>query len=337
MKALGYLAAHSLQNFQIKEFELKDPEIKSHEILVQVKAISINPVDYKIRQNRSSKDQSPVVLGWDASGVVVKVGADVSNFRTGDEVYYAGDLNKAGSYAELQAVDARIVALKPKSLSYSEAAALPLTGLTAYEALIENGSFDLSAGTNTLIIGGAGGVGSMAIQIIKALSKTRVIATASRPESKEWCLRLGADNVIDHNLGLQKEAENLKISDFDGVFSTTNTLKYLTDLQKLIRPFGSLFLIDDPDSLDIRSFKTKSIRVGWEFMFTKTMFGYRESSQGKILAHIAELVDQNKVVSTIYKEYKGLTPENIYRAHSTLETGSSVGKIAIALSPEYEK
>lgn len=329
MKALTYLKAHAIQDFAIKETGLPEPVLKEHDVLVRIKAISVNPVDYKIRQNRSSASEHPVVLGWDAAGVIEKVGTQASGFKVGDEVYYAGDLLRDGSNAELQAVDSRIIALKPASLSYVQAAAIPLTAITAYEALILQKQVSYTPETKVLIIGGAGGVGSIAIQLLKALTPARVFATASRPVSADWCRKAGADAILNHQNNLQQEAEKLGISEFDIVFSTNHTEQYLPLIPQLVKPFGYFVLIDDPATLDIKPFKAKSITTGWEFMFTKTMFNVAQETQGKLLTHVAELIDTGKIKTTLNLELQGLNAENLRQAHEILEAGSSTGKIVI--------
>lgn len=330
MKAIGYFKAHSLKDFRLEVFDLTEPEVGPYDLLVRVHAISINPVDYKIRQNRSAPADYPVILGWDAAGIVEKVGSQVAKFKKGDEVFYAGDINRAGSYAELQAVDSRIVALKPKTLSFAEAAALPLTSLTAYEALISQKISDLSQGTKTLIIGGAGGVGSMAIQLLKALTKTTVIATASRRESKDWCQKLGADHVIDHSKNIADALSKIGVKDIDCAFGTTHSDRYFEILPQILKPFGHFVLIDDPKQFDISSFKAKSIRVSWELMFTKTLFNYDLESQGEILSTVASLIDKKSIKTTLTKKLDGFSFENIREAHELLESGVSIGKIVVS-------
>ena len=213
MKALVYDKAHTLEQFAISERTVADPTVGDYDLLVRVKATGINPVDYKIRKSRNAQN-SPVILGWDASGVIEKLGSKVSNFKVGDEVYYAGNLLKDGSYAELQSIDSRLVAHKPKSLSFDEAAALPLTSLTAYEGIIERYQKDLTRDKTVLIIGGAGGVGSMLIQLLKAKTQVKIVATASRPESQKWCLDLGAHEVLDHSKNLKDEMSSKNIQGF---------------------------------------------------------------------------------------------------------------------------
>ncbi|MBY0414788.1 MAG: zinc-binding alcohol dehydrogenase family protein [Bdellovibrionales bacterium] len=330
MKALGHTTPHLIADFSIKEYDLPKPAQGPLDLLVEVKAVSVNPVDCKVRASRVAPDEkTPIILGWDASGVVVAIGPSVSGFKIGDEVYYSGELLRSGSNAEFQAVDHRIVALKPKRLSFAEAAAMPLTTITAYEALIENRALNLSESSTVLIIGGAGGVGSMAIQILKTLTKAKVIATASRQKTVEWCKNLGADYVIDHSNDLKTELKNININEVDVVFSTTHSSDYIPMLNEIIKPFGNFILIDDPKELNIAHFKQKSIATSWEFMFTKSMFAHHPEEQGKLLKEIATLVDAGLIKTTLRETYIGMTIENLKKAHETLEASKSFGKIVL--------
>ena len=329
MKALGYTNAHPLNQFSITELEIAHPKIQELDLLIQIKAVSVNPVDTKIRQNRSSTEGAPVILGWDASGIVTEVGSKTAGFKIGDEVYYAGNLLRAGSNAEYQAVDYRLVAKKPKSLSFAEAAAMPLTTITAWEATVGNKSLNLSNATYALIIGGAGGVGSMAIQILKAQTNVKVIATASRPETVEWCKKLGADFIINHANDLKSELQKINIAEVDVVFGTTHSINYISKLNELILPFGNFVLIDDPKELNIAHFKQKSITTSWEFMFTKSMFNYHPEEQGMLLAEVANLIDSGKIKTTLQETLKGMTVNNLKKAHETLEASKSFGKIVL--------
>jgi NADPH:quinone reductase len=331
MKALTYTTAHSLDEFSIQLSELPAPQLLDQDVLIKIKAIGFNPVDYKIRASRGSTDGKPLILGWDASGTIEKLGRDVHGFNVGDEVFYAGDVTRQGSYAEYQAVDSRLIAKKPRTLSFSEAAAIPLTAITAYEALILQSTTKYSDATSVLIVGGAGGVGSMGIQLLKALTPAKVIATASREESVDWCKALGADFVIDHSKNLKTQLKTLGIDQVDFVFSTTHTDKYYEILPEIIKPFGHVALIDDPETFDLKPFKTKSIYANFEFMFTKSMFGYEMESQGALLAHVAALIDQGKIKTTLNKEFVGLTAQNIKEAHSILEKHTSVGKMVLTI------
>jgi len=325
MKALAYVAAHPLSGFAIRETELPTPALRPHDLLVEVRAFATNPADCKIRGTRSGTPQAPVVLGWDAAGVVVGVGPEAAGFAVGDEVYFAGDLTRAGCYAELVAVDARLVAHKPARLDFAEAAALPLTSLTAWESVIDRGA----RGT-VLVIGGAGGVGSIAIQLLKAVSNARVVATASRPETIAWCKELGADHTIDHRGDLEGQLAAIGIPAVDFVLSTQHTEPLLPQITQVLRPFGELALIDDPRSLDIVPLKRKSLTVHWEFMFTRSMFGHAMASQGEILAKVAALIDARAVRSTMRTRLHGFTAAHVADAHAAHEAGTAIGKIVIA-------
>jgi len=326
MKAFAYDSAHALEDFAVTLRDLPDPEIGPTDLLVAVKAFALNPVDYKIRRTRSGSDTGPVILGWDAAGVVEAVGAEVSGFAPGDEVYYAGDLTRAGSYATKQAIDHRLVAHKPASLDFADAAALPLTALTAYEAMLERG-IDYDGDSRVLIIGGAGGVGSMAIQLMKVLTPATVVATASRGKTIQWTRDMGADHVIGR--ALADELGKLGLADFHAIFSTTNTGDYLAAVPGLLRPFGHLMVIDDPASLDIKPFKQKALSVHWEFMFAKPVNGFRPQEQGAVLAKLAGLVDQGKIRTTRTQTLPA-TDYNLRVSHASLEAGTVVGKIVLS-------
>lgn len=329
MKALAYVKAHSFSDFAIELREVPRPQIKPTDLLVRIRAIAVNPVDYKIRQGRSGSEENPVILGWDAAGVIEEIGSYVKGFKAGDEVYYAGDLSRPGAYAELQAVDYRLVGKKPKSLSFTEAAGLPLTTLTAWESLFDRPHVTFDANTKVLIIGGAGGVGSLAIQLLKAKTAAKVIATASRAESIAWVKKMGADHVIDHSKDLREGFKAEGIKEVDLVFSTNHSENYLKTIPDLLRPFGHFVLIDDPAALDIVSFKRKALSVHWELMFTKSLSAYRLESQGEILNEMAKLIDSGKVKTTVSTVLKGMTAASIREAHKIQESGKAMGKIVI--------
>ena len=322
MQAFFYRQAHEYADFAVELGDQPEPENGSRDLLVRVKAFSFNPVDAKIRRSRSG---SSVILGWDASGIVEQIGSEVVGFVSGDEVFYSGDIQRLGSNAELQTVDHRLVARKPERLSFAETAALPLTMLAAYEALFEHGQ-TYTKDSKVLIIGGAGGVGSAAIQLLKTLTEATVIVTASRPETRQWCLELGADHVIGREL--VDELEAIGIGELDAVFSTTHTSQYLSLLPSILRPFGSLSLIDAPETLDIVPFRAKSLSIHWESMFTKSSLNYQVATQGKFLSQLAKWIDEGKIRTTL----RTLLPanlENFERAHSQLESGSGVGKMVM--------
>jgi NADPH2:quinone reductase len=300
MKAISYIDGmdHGFQN-PLVDIEKAMPSLKDRDLLVRVKAISVNPVDTKVRRNPVAAGNTRI-LGWDAVGEVVEVGSGVQHFKVGDQVWYAGDLTRDGSNAEYQAVDERIVSLKPQSLSDAEAAALPLTAITAWEMLFDRFNVDLDKFDNILVIGGAGGVGSIAIQLLKAKTNLKVIATASREETKAWVKSLGADYVIDHTEDLNTQIKALGLDAPRYIFSTNQTETYLPQISKLIAPQGKFGLIDDPKSLDIGEFKSKSVSVHWEFMFTRSMFNTTDiEQQSQLLHQVAELVDNHRIKTTL--------------------------------------
>lgn len=330
MKAISYIDGmdHGFQN-PLVDIEKTMPTLKDRDLLVKVKAISVNPVDTKVRRNPVAVGNTRI-LGWDAVGEVVEVGSGVQHFKVGDQVWYAGDLTRDGSNAEYQAVDERIVSLKPQSLSDAEAAALPLTAITAWEMLFDRFNVDLDKFDNILVIGGAGGVGSIAIQLLKAKTNLRVIATASREETKAWVKSLGADYVIDHTEDLNTQIKALGLDAPRYIFSTNQTETYLPQISKLIAPQGKFGLIDDPKSLDIVEFKSKSVSVHWEFMFTRSMFNTTDiEQQSQLLHQVAELVDNHKIKTTLNQTLGKINAKNLKLAHELIETGRAKGKIVL--------
>ena len=330
MKAISYIDGmdHGFQN-PLVDIEKAMPSLKDRDLLVKVKSISVNPVDTKVRRNPVAVGNTRI-LGWDAVGEVVEVGSGVQHFKVGDQVWYAGDLTRDGSNAEYQAVDERIVSLKPQSLSDAEAAALPLTAITAWEMLFDRFNVDLDKFDNILVIGGAGGVGSIAIQLLKAKTNLRVIATASREETKAWVKSLGADYVIDHTEDLNTQIKALGLDAPRYIFSTNQTETYLPQISKLIAPQGKFGLIDDPKSLDIVEFKSKSVSVHWEFMFTRSMFNTTDiEQQSQLLHQVAELVDNHRIKTTLNQTLGKINAKNLKLAHELIETGRAKGKIVL--------
>ena len=330
MKAISYIDGmdHGFQN-PLVDIEKTMPTLKDRDLLVKVKAISVNPVDTKVRRNPVAVG-NPRILGWDAVGEVVEVGSGVQHFKVGDQVWYAGDLTRDGSNAEYQAVDERIVSLKPQSLSDAEAAALPLTAITAWEMLFDRFNVDLDKFDNILVIGGAGGVGSIAIQLLKAKTNLKVIATASREETKAWVKSLGADYVIDHTEDLNTQIKALGLDAPRYIFSTNQTETYLPQISKLIAPQGKFGLIDDPKLLDIGEFKSKSVSVHWEFMFTRSMFNTTDiEQQSQLLHQVAELVDNHRIKTTLNQTLGKINAKNLKLAHELIETGRAKGKIVL--------
>ena len=333
MKAVAYQKAGPITSPEaLVDIELDAPVAKGHDLLVRVQAISVNPVDTKIRNNVNPENNQWKTLGWDAVGVVESIGDQVSQFKVGDEVWYAGALNRQGSNSELQLVDERIVGHKPKTLETTEAAALPLTAITAWEMLFDRLQVPKVAPENTsiLVIGGAGGVGSITIQLLKQLTNLTIITTASRAETKEWVKQLGADYVLDHRQPLPAQIKQLGLNAPLYVFSTTQTDQHLSDIVELIAPQGHFGLIDDPAQLDIKPFKSKSVSVHWEFMFTRSLYETQDMvKQSELLNQVAELVDEGKIKTTVSQILSPINAQNLKLAHQQIESGTTKGKIVL--------
>jgi len=332
MKAVAYQNPGSLDRPDaLVDVVLEELTAQGRDLLVRVEAVSVNPADYKVRSGVLPQQGQWKVLGWDAVGTVVGAGDAVKNFRVGDQVWYAGSLTRPGANSEFHLVDERIVGHKPASLSNAQAAALPLTAITAWEMLFDR--LDVAkpvpgAANAILIIGGAGGVGSIAIQLIRALTDLTVIVTASRAETREWVKQLGADHVIDHSKPLAAQVEALGIGEPAFVFSTTETLRHLAEIVELIAPQGRFGLIDDPDVLDITPFKRKSVSVHWELMFTRSLFETADmDAQGRLLDEVARLVDEGRIRTTLTDVLSPINAENLRKAHAVLESGRARGKI----------
>lgn len=330
VKAYGIFEARSTDEVDCFEWcDLPTPEPGQGEILVKLHAIAVNPVDTKVRRATVERRQQPLVLGWDASGEVMAVGQGVENFRIGDAVYYAGELGKAGCYATHQCVDARIVAHRPQSLSYAEAAAMPLTTLTAWEGMER---MRLAAGKTMLIIGAAGGVGSIAIQLAKRAG-VHVTATASREESRQWCLRMGADEVIaPRDLLHQSRALGRQYYDFIANFVDTDG--YWSEMVELIAPLGEMLLIVEPKrDLPLGDpLKAKCVSIHWEFMFGRTRFQTSDMAhQGEILQQAAALFDDGVLRTTLHTHGGEMNAETLRQAHALLESGRAIGKIVLTV------
>ncbi|WP_339486558.1 zinc-binding alcohol dehydrogenase family protein [Pseudomonas sp. EL_65y_Pfl2_R95] len=335
MKAVAYY--HSLpadDQKSLVDIELAAPTPGPRDVLVEVKAISVNPVDTKIRKNVAPENAEAKVLGWDAAGVVKAVGAEVSLFKAGDEVFYAGAINRAGANSELHIVDERIVGHKPKSLGFAEAAAMPLTTITAWELLFDRLQIipgNIDQGQSLLIVGGAGGVGSMLIQLARKLTGLTVIATASRPETQAWVRELGAHHVLDHSKPLYQELQRVGLESVTHVASLTQTDQHFAQLVECLAPQGRLALIDDPaEPLDIMQLKRKSLSLHWELMFTRSLFGTADmNEQGRLLNNVSELVDTGVVKTTLDEHFGQINAQNLRRAHALLESGKAKGKIVL--------
>jgi len=339
MKAVGYYKSLPISDpDSLIDMELSQPIATGHDLLVKVKAIAVNPVDYKVRQLFPVEEGEYRVLGWDAVGEVVATGEAVTQFKPGDQVYYAGDLNRQGSNAEYQLVDERIVGFKPKSLTDAEAGALPLTTITAWEMLFEHleikqqapGSTERS-GEVILVVGAAGGVGSILVQIAKAITGATIIATASRESSVAWVKKLGADYVVDHSQPLGPQIEALGIGPVTHVASLTNTDSYFDTYTEILAPFGRIAMIDDPvKPLDYMKMKLKSLSLHIEFMFARSMFKAVDiEEQSKLLNRVADLIDQGYIRTTVGKNLGTINAANLKLAHAELESGQSIGKIVL--------
>ena len=335
MKAIGFNQPLPVSDPRsLVDLDLPEPGYGEQDLLVEVQAIAVNPADTKVRASAQPAAGTWRILGWDAVGRVRAVGARVAGFKTGDQVFYAGAIDRPGCYAELQAVDARIAAHAPAALSPQDAAALPLTALTAWEALFDRLRVEqpvAGAANAIVVIGGAGGVGSMTIQLARALTDLTVIATASRPETVAWARKMGAHHVIDHRQPLAAQVQALGLGAPAFVFSTTHTDSYLPDIVALIAPQGRIALIDDPDVLDIVALKRKSLSIHWEFMFTRPLLGTADiARQQDILRKVAELADQGKIATTRMQFLGAISAENLRQAHAQLESGRAIGKIVLS-------
>ena len=335
MKAIGFRQSLPItEKNSFIEFEIDKPVPAGYDLLVKISAISVNPVDFKIRQN-SAKDtilDTPKIIGWDAVGTVEAVGDKTSRFKVGDQVYYAGDLTRSGSNAEYQLIDERIVGFKPKNLTIAEAAAIPLTGLTAWESLFDRIRVnpETDKGKTVLILAGAGGVGSIAIQIAKKVGGLTVIATASRPKSENWCKDLGADYVVNHH-NLKAELGKIGHSQVDYILDFVDLGAYWEIAAEIIKPQGHIVSItgsSKPLNLDL--FKTKSVSFSWELMYTRSMFTTDDiDRQHQILNEIANLLDAGMLKTTLTTTLEGFTVDNLKKAHQMQESGRTIGKTVI--------
>ena len=313
---------------------LPDPVPTGHDILVRVAAVSVNPVDTKQRAPSGKVEAQPRVLGWDAAGTVAAVGPEVTLFKPGDEVYYAGDVTRQGSNSELQLVDERIVARKPKTLDFAQAAAIPLTAITAWESYFDRMKIDPAgahAGQTLLIIGGAGGVGSIGIQIAK-IARLKVIATASRPETVGWVKDLGADHVVDHSKPLRPQIEALGLKFVDYIADFNDTDRYWEQMGDLIRPQGAIcMIVGTKGPLSQDGVRGKSATVCWELMFTRPRFKTPDMiEQHRLLTRVAELIDAGRIRGTLRETLRPINAANLRAAHAKLESGTTIGKLVVA-------
>ena len=309
------------------DVELPVPELRPRDVLVRVQAVSVNPVDVKVRASLGHCDP-PRVLGFDAAGIVEAVGSEVTTLEVGDEVWYAGAVDRPGANAELHAVDERIVSYRPGSLSFAEAAALPLTAITAWETLFERFALTRESTGTLLIMGAAGGVGSIMIQLAKQLTGLRVLATASRAESHDWVCGLGADAVVDHH-DLVDSVRAHGVEEVDYIFSP-HSRDNIEAYAEILRPFGEITAVDEPEGLDLLPLKTKSIAWHWEFMFTRSMLQTPDMIEQKhLLSRVAELVDEQRIRTTMTQSIEDFSAAGLRRAHELVESGRMTGKVVV--------
>lgn len=334
MKVVGYYEAGSIDRSNaLLNIEMPEPVLRERDILVRVRAVSVNQVDTKLRAGARPREGQATILGFDASGIVEAIGPEVTLFKVGDEVYYAGSIKRPGTYAELHAVDERIVGHKPLSLGWGEAAALPLTALTAWELLFDRLRIarrrDTPAGS-ILIVNGAGGVGSMLVQLARQQTNLTVIATASRPESIAWVENFGAHHVISHHQPLGEQLAEIGVSQVNYVASLSASESHLPTFAKIIAPQGSLALIDAPKSFDIVSLRDKSITVAWEGMFTRSNYQTDDMiAQHHVLEEVAHLIDEGIIRTTMTRELGPINAANLITAHRHLESGTAIGKTVL--------
>ncbi|MEY1661731.1 zinc-binding alcohol dehydrogenase family protein [Isoalcanivorax beigongshangi] len=332
MKAVAITANHPIDHPDaLLDLELPAPLPTATDLLVQVAAVSVNPVDTKVRRNLPIPTSGQRVLGWDAVGTVVACGAQVSSFQPGDRVWYAGELKRQGSNAELQCVDYRLAAKAPASWSDADAAAVPLTALTAWELAFDRLAIQPDEqGSAVVIIGAAGGVGSMLVQLLRARTGLTVIGTASRPQSQQWLQALGAHHVVDHHGDWVAQVRALGIASVPRVISLNHTDQHLDAIVEILAPFGQLALIDDPQQFQIGKLKRKSLSLHWEYMFTRALFGTADlAAQGQTLAEVARLAEAGQLRSTRTHHGGRINAASLRAIHADLEAGKHHGKCVL--------
>ncbi|MBI3514314.1 MAG: zinc-binding alcohol dehydrogenase family protein [Proteobacteria bacterium] len=335
MKAVGFHRSLPIdQADALVNCEIAKPEPTGRDLLVKVEAVSVNPVDTKVRMRGNPDPDIPKILGYDAAGTIAAVGGAATLFKAGDKVWYAGSIARPGTNSEFHLVDERIVGRMPKKLSFAEAAALPLTTITAWEMLFDRFAIRIGKppeGGRLLIIGGAGGVGSIAIQLARRLTGLTVIATASRPETQAWCRELGAHHVVDHAKPLAEGVRALGFKSVDYVFSITQTERHLEAIVEIIGPQGKFGLIDDPKALDALPFKRKCASIHWESMFTRAIFETPDMiAQHRLLCETADLVDDGLIRTTLTDTLGKIDAATLKRAHALIESGRAKGKVVLA-------
>ncbi len=333
MRAVGYKRSLPIDQIEaLIDLEIDKPAPQKRDLLVQVKAVSVNPVDTKVRKRAEPPGGEAKILGFDATGVVAAVGPDVTLFKAGDEVWYAGSIIRPGTNSEFHLVDERIVGHKPKSLDFAAAAALPLTSITAWEMLFDRFAIAQGGGEgkSLLIVGGAGGVGSIAIQLARMLTRLTVIATASRPETRDWCKKLGAHHVVDHSKPMGEQLKGIGHRFVDYIFGVTESGQHFDTICDVIAPQGRFGLIDDPKSLDVAKLKGKSASLHWEAMFTRSTFQTADmDAQHRLLNEVAAMVDKGTIRTTVAENFGKINAANLRRAHAQVESGTTRGKIVL--------
>lgn len=334
MKAVGYKVPGPIdRDDSLSDIAVEKPKAEGRDLLVKIHAVSVNPVDTKVRRKAGPDGSEYKVLGYDASGVVDSVGPDVRVFQPGDAVFYAGSIARPGTNSEYHLVDERIVGRKPNTLSDAEAAALPLTSITAWEMLFDRLDVKRSTpegGNVILVVGGAGGVGSITIQLLRALTDMTVVATASRPETQDWVRESGAHHVINHREPMSPQIEALGTGAPGFVFSTTHSGDHLDDIVELMAPQGRFGLIDDPENFDAIKLKRKALSLHWEFMFARSLFGTQDiAEQSKLLNEVAALVDAGKIRSTATQSAGKINAFNLKEVHAKIESNTARGKIVL--------
>ncbi len=340
MKAIGFYQYLPVEDpSSLVEVEVPTPEPGGRDLLVRVKAVSVNPVDVKVRSRLQTVETEPRIIGWDVAGVVESIGSDVSLFKAGDEVYYAGDITRPGCNSQSHLVDERIVGRKPSSLSFKQAAAMPLTTITAWEALFDRLGVQKNIPAkrdqqSVLIIGGAGGVGSIAIQLAKKVAGCKVIATASRSESAQWCRANGADEIISHHKPFGEEFKRIGADEVDYILCFNSTEMHIQNMADVIKPQGKICTIvetKDSQPVNINVFQGKSVGFMWELMFTRSMFKTPDmQAQHNLLNEAGRLLDEGILKTTMTEDYGSLTAENLRRAHGKIESGSMIGKLVLS-------
>lgn len=330
MKALVYEKAHRLTDFAIHLIEVAEPALREDDVLVDVRAIGVNPGEAFIRSTRSAEPGGRVLLGWEFAGVVIGVGRAVQGFRKGDRIFGTGDLTRDGCWAERLAVDHRILAKIPDPMSFVDAASLPVGAITAWEAMFRDRDTLPNGVDRVLIVGGAGAVGSLATQLLKAKTKARVISTGSRPESRAWCWEMGADLVIDHAGDVVEQLVSASIPQVDLVLSTAGSAENIGWIAGLLRPFGHLSVVDAGSSLDVSALVSRSASLHTEMIFSRILHEGDIRSQRRILEATAALVVEGRLRPIATKRLDGLVPETMRLAHELVETRRTIGKVVIA-------